>query len=241
MQALVLMLTRAIAALLTTQAKAAVAQAAVEAVARAATVEPEAQGPWLPVPAQGGALPIQPRQADPGLVLNTLPGFRITLHELTRSDTAARVGKAVTVDEGSAVLASLSALTVNVLQHVRAHYGAPLIPSSGYRPLWLNKLVGSGDTSQHVKGEACDFTVVGHTPMEVCRHIVASGLPFDQLILEFPSAQAPEGAWVHISHKRGGGNRGQVLTAHRLDGGKTRYLAGLATFEDLKEESTLAA
>jgi hypothetical protein len=49
--------------------------------------------------------------------------------------------------------------------------------------------------------------------------IVQMGLPFDQLILEF-------GRWVHVSHAASGKQRGQILTATKING-QTRYLSGL--------------
>ena len=52
-------------------------------------------------------------------------------------------------------------------------------------------------------------------------------LPFDQLIAEFVDPAVPGSGWVHVSHKRNGKQRGEVLRAVR-QGGKTVYLKGLA-------------
>jgi hypothetical protein len=68
----------------------------------------------------------------------------------------------------------------------------PIMVNSAFRSKAVNDAVGSKDTSQHRLGCAADFRVPGMTPDEVVRVLVASGLPYDQIIREFDS-------WVHIS------------------------------------------
>ena len=68
----------------------------------------------------------------------------------------------------------------------------PIMISSGFRSKAVNDAVGSKDTSQHRLGCAADFRVPGMTTDAVCRVLIASGLPYDQIIREFDS-------WVHIS------------------------------------------
>jgi hypothetical protein len=46
-------------------------------------------------------------------------------------------------------------------------------------------------------------------------------LPFDQLIWEFGTDKNPD--WVHVSYKKGGPQRGQILRAVRNSTGKTIY------------------
>lgn len=46
-------------------------------------------------------------------------------------------------------------LTLEVIRRVAG--GQPLRITSGYRTLTYNRKIGSHDTSQHVKGRACDF------------------------------------------------------------------------------------
>jgi hypothetical protein len=83
--------------------------------------------------------------------------------------------------------------TATGLEAVRVLLGAPLHVSSGYRSPALNKLVGGQPSSQHCKGEAVDFTARQFgTPEQIVAKLVASGLTYDQVILEF-------GRWVHIS------------------------------------------
>ena len=64
--------------------------------------------------------------------------------------------------------------------------------SSGYRSKLVNDAVGSKDTSQHRIGCAADIKVPGMTPQQVVKAIVASDIPYDQVIVEFD-------AWTHIS------------------------------------------
>lgn len=70
--------------------------------------------------------------------------------------------------------------------------GKPIMVNSAFRSKAVNDSVGSRDSSQHRIGAACDFRVPGMTPDEVVRAIIASGLPYDQIIREFNS-------WTHIS------------------------------------------
>lgn len=68
----------------------------------------------------------------------------------------------------------------------------PIMVNSAYRSKAVNDAVGSKDTSQHRLGCAADIRVPGMTPDAVVRAVLASKLPFDQLILEFDS-------WTHVS------------------------------------------
>ncbi len=78
-------------------------------------------------------------------------------------------------------------------EQVRALLGAPMLITSGYRCAALNSLVGSKPTSAHTSGLAIDFHCPGFgTPLEICKAIAASDIPFDQVIHEF-------GAWCHFA------------------------------------------
>jgi len=70
--------------------------------------------------------------------------------------------------------------------------GKPIMINSAFRSKQVNDSVGSKDTSQHRTGNAADIRVPGMTPDAVVRALVASDLPFDQVIREFD-------AWTHIS------------------------------------------
>ena len=70
--------------------------------------------------------------------------------------------------------------------------GKPIMVNSAYRSPSVNEAVGSKPSSQHCLGCAADIRVPGMTPDEVCKALIASDLPFDQLIREFDR-------WTHIS------------------------------------------
>ena len=99
------------------------------------------------------------------------------------------------------------ALVRRVLQPLRDKYGKPMKVNSGYRCKELNEIVGGVPTSQHRLGEAADI----HTgsPLETFRlaHLAKSTpeiwAEIDQLICY--------DTFVHISHKRVGTQRHQLL------------------------------
>ena len=83
--------------------------------------------------------------------------------------------------------------TARCLEAVRELLGAPITINSGYRCPALNLLVGSRSTSQHLLGQAVDFTAKSFgTSDEIVKKIMESNIEFDQLIREYDS-------WVHIS------------------------------------------
>jgi hypothetical protein len=114
-----------------------------------------------------------------------------TLSELLVSGEAARRGIDNTPTPEALAALKLTALG---LETVRMRLGgAPILISSGYRCLALNRAIGSKDTSQHITGQAADFICPRFgTPREVVAALRDSGVAFDQLILEFDR-------WVHIS------------------------------------------
>ncbi len=118
-----------------------------------------------------------------------------TLAELTASKTAARRGWDNTPND--AEIQNLTRLA-QLLEMVRDVVLQPLIINSGFRSKQVNDAIGSRDTSQHRLGCAADFRVPGMTPRDVCKLVIASGIPFDQLIQEFYEEGKP-GGWVHIS------------------------------------------
>ena len=121
--------------------------------------------------------------------MNLSPNF--ALDELTASETAARHGIDNTPDQ--ATIQNLTRLA-NALQEVRALLGNKvIIVSSGYRSPELNQKVGGSATSDHCKGLAADFICPSYgTPDEIVRVVMASAIPFKQVIREFDK-------WVHFS------------------------------------------
>lgn len=114
-----------------------------------------------------------------------------TLAELTISQEAARRG--LDNEPGPGELAALKRTALG-LEAVRIRLGgAPVLVSSGYRAPAVNRAVGGSATSQHMRGEAADFTAPGFgTPRQVVDALADSDVPYDQLILEYSR-------WVHIS------------------------------------------
>ena len=121
--------------------------------------------------------------------MNLSPNF--ALDELTASETAAIHGIENTPDQ--ATIQNLTRLA-NALQEVRALLGNKVvIVSSGYRSPELNQKVGGSATSDHCKGLAADFICPSYgTPDEIVRVVMASAIPFKQVIREFDK-------WVHFS------------------------------------------
>ena len=144
-----------------------------------------------------------------------------SLKELTRSQTAIRKGIKNVPDNEQ--LVSLTVLATKILQPCRKQFGSISI-TSGLRVLELNRAIGSGDKSQHCKGEAADFEAYSTSNRKLAEWVEAY-LEFDQLILEYPGPD-PRDGWVHCSYKRDGSNRRQVLTAVK-EGSKTVYKKGL--------------
>ena len=130
-----------------------------------------------------------------------------TLDELCASDTAQRRGIDNTPD--TAKKQKLQTLIEQLLDPIRAAWGAPITINSGYRSPKLNAAVGGVSTSQHLRGEAADISVGG--PAENKRlfakivELQKTGrIAFDQLIDESGYR------WIHLSY-RPGANRNQTL------------------------------
>jgi hypothetical protein len=115
------------------------------------------------------------------------PNFSV--EELTVSEIAERRGYDNTPN--ATELANLMRLA-GLLEQVRALINEPIIVNSAYRSKAVNDAVGSKDTSQHRIGCAADIKVHGMTPRQIVEKCVTTGLPYDQIIVEFDS-------WVHIS------------------------------------------
>jgi hypothetical protein len=148
---------------------------------------------------------------------------RLTEHfdlaELTHSQVADRLVLDNTPDK-----LALHALlkTARGLEQIRALVRVPIIISSGFRSIAVNRAVGSkSDASQHVLGQAADITAPDYgSPRTLMAAIVASKIPYDQVILEFSNPSDPSRGWVHVSFSDR--NRKQALL---IDGAGTRAYA----------------
>ena len=117
--------------------------------------------------------------------MNLTPHF--TLEELTHTDH-----RQYENTPNEAELANLKRLAAFLEEVKTALGGRPVMVNSAFRSKQVNDAVGSKDTSQHRIGCAVDFRVPQLTPDQVVKAIIASGLPFDQVIREFDR-------WTHLS------------------------------------------
>ena len=141
-----------------------------------------------------------------------------SLNELTKSQTAERKG--IDNTPSPEHQENLKKLCENVLQPVRDHFEQVVSVSSGYRSPELCIAIGSKITSQHAKGEACDFEIFGVSNKELADW-VHYNTNYDQLILEYWKESDPNSGWVHCSYSESN-NRRQYLRAYK-ENGSTKY------------------
>ena len=150
-----------------------------------------------------------------------------TLDELTRSNTALRLGIDNTPSKEH--ILKLRLLTAQFLQPLRDRIGA-LRVTSGWRSEALCEAIGSNKFSQHTKAEAVDLQYFKRGKMDnykIFKAVIEGSLEFDQMILEFGEGATREKdsdnpAWIHISWKVEG-NRRQILVAYKDENNKTKY------------------
>lgn len=127
-----------------------------------------------------------------------------TLSEMIQSGYATRHG--IDNTPNAEAMANLR-YTAEQLDRVRSLLGVPVLVSSGYRCEKVNTAINGSKNSQHLRGQAVDFTAPSFgSPEQIAKAIANSHIPFDQLILEY-------GAWVHVSFTKN--PRGQILTIDR--------------------------
>ena len=129
------------------------------------------------------------------------------LVEFTRSDTAQ--SRHIDNTPNQTQIENLRFLCVQVLEPLREKFG-PIIIGSGFRSEKLNAAVGGVKNSQHKTGEACDIHLpsneVGKEYFEFLKTLPC----FDQLIWERNSPKSSR-FWIHVSIRRKGTNRKQVI------------------------------
>ena len=145
-----------------------------------------------------------------------------SLHELTKSETALRMGFDNT--PGPVETEPLKILAERVLQPVRDHFGKGVKCNSGFRSAESNAAVGGSRTSDHVKGQAADIEIPGVPNADLAQWIM-DNLEYTQLILEFYTPGIPDSGWVHVSYDPDNLKK-QELTAMKV-AGKTQYVPGL--------------
>jgi zinc D-Ala-D-Ala carboxypeptidase len=149
-----------------------------------------------------------------------------TLEELTRSNTALRMGIDNTPSKEH--ILKLRLLTTQFLQVLRDRIGA-LRVTSGYRSPELCEAIGSNKFSQHAKAEAVDLQYFKRGRMDnlkIFNGIIEGSLEFDQIILEYGGASKDRDSdypdWLHVSWKIKD-NRRQILVAYKDENNKTKY------------------
>jgi hypothetical protein len=129
---------------------------------------------------------------------NLTPNF--TLEELTHTDHRELDNTPTTAEkciiDGKEVMVNayenLPRLA-NFLEQLKVILGGkPIMVNSAFRSEAVNTAVGSKNTSDHRRGCAADIRVPGMTPDEVTRAIIASDLPYQQVIREFYR-------WTHVA------------------------------------------
>lgn len=126
-----------------------------------------------------------------------------SLAEFTKSATATKYK--INNTPNNNVVNNLKDLAIYCLQPVRDNYCKKVNISSGFRCKELNDKVGGVRTSQHLIGQAADFTVEGIPIPEVIEWCM-NNLIYDQLIEE----HSGRSHWIHISYNKNG-NRKQTL------------------------------
>jgi len=149
-----------------------------------------------------------------------------TLKELTRSNTATRLG--IDNQPSKEGVLKLTLLATELLQPLRNAVGSLRI-TSGYRSPQLSEAIGSSSNSQHCRYEAVDMQFVKRGKMDnikIYDALIDLDLDYDQCILEFGNAtehiDPTEPDWIHLSWKVVD-NRRQTLVAYKDENNKTKY------------------
>lgn len=147
------------------------------------------------------------------MTTNLSPHF--TVAEFVRSAKAAVLG----IDNSlPAALLPAARATADMLERIRdvlsarAGYTVPISISSGYRCAALNLAIGSGNTSDHPRAQAADFTAADFgTPLQICRALapLVQVLGIGQLIYECPTRDR---RWVHVSTRLPEKQMNRVIT-----------------------------
>lgn len=130
------------------------------------------------------------------------------LSEFVKSSTAS--ARSIDNTPSLDVISNLQQLCIHVLEPLREHFNCPIIIGSGFRCPALNKAVGGVTNSQHMTGEACDIHLPDEATGKRWFEWMMDNLHFDQLIWE-KSTPTSKHHWIHVSFKRIGTNKQQVI------------------------------
>lgn len=111
--------------------------------------------------------------------------------------------------EKEEIICNLQFLCLNVLEKIKTLY-PDVIVTSGFRDYGK-----SSSVSQHCLGEAVDLQFTNKNKSDYYDIAVKlkDAIPFDQLLLEYKSYGSGN-PWIHVSLKRSGSNRKQILTMY---------------------------
>jgi len=128
----------------------------------------------------------------------TLPGDRPTPHFSWGEMTATSHADLEAANRMEAMPFALAlAATAAMLEVVRSRFDRPIRVHSGFRGPSLNAAVGGSATSQHLRGEAADFSIRGVRLEDVADWIVDdSGLAYGQVLIE---GRGGVPSWIHLS------------------------------------------
>ena len=149
-----------------------------------------------------------------------------TLKELTKSNTALRLGIDNTPSKEGVL--KLALLATTILQPLRDVLGALRI-TSGYRSPELNRAIGGSANSSHTMCQAADIQYYNRGKMNnlsIFIALVELGLEFDQCILEFGDSTEHKDPsnpdWIHLSWNPEE-NRQEILVAYKDKNNRTAY------------------
>ena len=153
----------------------------------------------------------------------------LSYNEVIKSETALRRG--ILNEPNDEELQNLISIAQNVFEPLREYASkergrdTPLVVTSGYRSVELNKAIGGSATSDHCKGRALDIDIDWmYSDDDLINadlfYIIEDHLSFDQLIWEFGTDHNP--SWIHVSYRSEAENRNQILQAIS-ENGQTIY------------------
>lgn len=123
--------------------------------------------------------------------------FKLT--SLTKSTTATQQGITEQQNPPGTVVATARRFAKRVLQPVRNLLGVAIFTNSWWRHPLTNKAVGGKEDSGHLNGDTVDLRIVVDGLFRndlLAKAILASGVPFTKMILEYGTLNRPK--WIHL-------------------------------------------
>ena len=115
-----------------------------------------------------------------------------TLKELTKSSTASKYH--IDNTPSAEIVQNLQYGVYMILDPLRRLYGKPIVITSGFRCLELNKRVGGVANSWHAQGNAADIHVASLTEATAIFGILQEIPSVDTALFE----HSPSGQWLHV-------------------------------------------